>query len=184
MEIDENGYPRGKYSNLIHRQVAYREIYLKHREDYPLPFSKYIIHHKDRNRRNFNVDNLQLVTKEEHSRIHNRPSGNRELFQNDEKGYEDYIYSTPARAIYPEKHQRMAILTHPIVFHLIAFLILWTIALILIFSIMFDSGIPGFFAFLSGFLSEAKWWETILMMLLGYLFLACWWVEWIRQALI
>lgn len=70
--IDENGYERGKleHSDLIHRQVAYREIYLKNRKNYPLPFSEYQIHHKDGNKRNNDVSNLQIVTEEEHRKIH------------------------------------------------------------------------------------------------------------------
>ncbi|MFH1503278.1 MAG: HNH endonuclease [Candidatus Diapherotrites archaeon] len=71
---DKGGYPRGKlnHSDLIHRQIAYSEIYLKDRKKYPLPFGKYVIHHKDRNKKNFNPDNLQLLTREEHDRIHKR----------------------------------------------------------------------------------------------------------------
>ena len=47
--IDKNGYPRGKleHSDLVHRQVAYSEIYLKDKDRYPKPFSQYKIHHKD-----------------------------------------------------------------------------------------------------------------------------------------
>jgi len=46
---DKNGYPIGKveHSDLIHRQIAYSEIYLKNRHKYPLPFSKYVVHHID-----------------------------------------------------------------------------------------------------------------------------------------
>ena len=39
--IDKNGYERGKpeHSDLIHRQIAHKQIYLKNRKKYPLKFS-------------------------------------------------------------------------------------------------------------------------------------------------
>jgi len=69
---DENGYKRGKlnHSDLIHRQIAYKEIYLKDRESYPLRFSEYVIHHKDGNKKNNKISNLQILTPEEHESIH------------------------------------------------------------------------------------------------------------------
>ena len=70
--VDEHGYERGKleHSDLIHRQVAYKEIYLNGRTLYPKPFSEYQVHHRDGNKRNNSVGNLQIVTNEEHERIH------------------------------------------------------------------------------------------------------------------
>ena len=70
--IDQKGYARKKpeHSNLIHRQNAYKYIYLLNRKDYPLPFSKYVVHHKDRNKRNNHSSNLQIMTHEEHDKIH------------------------------------------------------------------------------------------------------------------
>ena len=70
--IDGEGYERGKvnHSDLIHRQVAYHEIYLKNREKYPLPFSKYVVHHKDKNKRNNRVSNLEILTEKQHNIIH------------------------------------------------------------------------------------------------------------------
>jgi len=70
--IDENGYRRKKiqHSNLIHRNIAYEKIYIPNKKLYPLPFSKYQVHHKDKNKLNNNVSNLQLVTREEHEIIH------------------------------------------------------------------------------------------------------------------
>jgi hypothetical protein len=69
---DENGYKRAniKHSDLIHRQVAYKHIYLKNKENYPLRFSDYVIHHKDGNKQNNKVSNLQILTPEEHEAIH------------------------------------------------------------------------------------------------------------------
>ena len=70
--IDKDGYRRNsiEHSNLIHRNIAYHQIYLRNRDKYPLPFSKYQVHHKDKNKLNNEVSNLQLVTKEEHEEIH------------------------------------------------------------------------------------------------------------------
>lgn len=74
-EIDENGYKRRKnddtiHSNLTHRQMAFKEIYLPNQEKYPLPFSHYQIHHIDQNKQNNNILNLELLTKEEHRAKH------------------------------------------------------------------------------------------------------------------
>jgi len=72
--IDANGYKRDniKHSNLTHRNIAYYDIYIKNRDKYPLPFSKYQIHHKDHNKLNNNTENLELLTKEEHEAIHKK----------------------------------------------------------------------------------------------------------------
>ena len=74
-EIDENGYKRMKnvdtiHSNLTHRQMAFKEIYLPNQDKYPLPFSHYQIHHVDGNKQNNNIFNLELLTKEEHRAKH------------------------------------------------------------------------------------------------------------------
>lgn len=50
---------------LTHRNLAYKEIYLKDRNKYPLPFYDYYVHHKDRNRKNNNLANIELLTWEE-----------------------------------------------------------------------------------------------------------------------
>lgn len=71
---DERGYTRTghKHSNLIHRQNAYRYIYLKHKNEYPLPFSSYDVHHIDGNKNNNHSDNLRIVTREEHEVLHQK----------------------------------------------------------------------------------------------------------------
>lgn len=71
---DNNGYSRGKinHSDLIHRQIAYNFIYLKYPQFFPMPFSKYEVHHKDGDKDNNDISNLQIVTKEEHRYIHDQ----------------------------------------------------------------------------------------------------------------
>ncbi len=69
--IDENGYYRWKDTQrLVHRDIAYKQIYLKNRDKYPLPFRCYQIHHIDRNKTNNRVDNLEILTEEEHRKVH------------------------------------------------------------------------------------------------------------------
>jgi len=72
--LDENGYLRNNYGNLIHRDTAYEYIY---RDGYKKGiftkrFGEYDIHHKDRNKLNNSPDNLQILTREEHKKIHGR----------------------------------------------------------------------------------------------------------------
>ncbi|MBN1156089.1 hypothetical protein JXA85_00590 [Candidatus Woesearchaeota archaeon] len=82
--IDDNGYLRGllakpaqlksrnafRHSDLIHRQIAYYEIYLKNRDKYPLPFSCYEIHHDDGERLNNSPRNLKLMIAQDHGDTH------------------------------------------------------------------------------------------------------------------
>ena len=70
--IDENGYLRKEleHSTLIHRQVAYKEIYLRKKHLYPLKFSDYQVHHIDGNKQNNGHYNLLLLTREDHEKIH------------------------------------------------------------------------------------------------------------------
>lgn len=72
---DENGYWRDKYGFLIHRIKIY-EIFRDHRKDYPLPFSSYIIIHKDENKDNNSIDNLSILTEEEYKYL-KRPEGSK-----------------------------------------------------------------------------------------------------------
>lgn len=61
--IDKNGYFRFNDSNkLVHRWVAAKYIG-------PIPRG-YVVHHIDRNKLNNNVDNLEIMSQEEHEKEH------------------------------------------------------------------------------------------------------------------
>ena len=49
----------------------HREVYLQHNKLKEIP-KGYVIHHKDRNKLNNSINNLQMVTRGEHKRIHNK----------------------------------------------------------------------------------------------------------------
>lgn len=69
--LDNQGYFRFKHNKkLVHRFIAKHEIYDKNKDEYPLNFSEYIVHHIDKIKTNNKVSNLKLVTKKEHDRIH------------------------------------------------------------------------------------------------------------------
>jgi len=73
MKEDKNGYIRGnpEHSDLISRQIAYEKIYKKSGADkYPLRFREYVVHHRDQDKHNNGVNNLDLVTQEDHKEIH------------------------------------------------------------------------------------------------------------------
>jgi len=69
---DERGYIR--HSNLISREKAKEQIWEKNRDKFPLPFSEYIVHHRDMNKKNNNLANLQLITSKEHNKLHMKQS--------------------------------------------------------------------------------------------------------------
>ena len=72
---DENGYLRYDSDNrLVHRDVAYKFIYKGGFKQglYNLRFSMYQIHHIDFDKKNNRIANLQILTEEEHEKIHGR----------------------------------------------------------------------------------------------------------------
>ena len=69
---DEHGYLRWNNSKrLVHRTIAYKEIYLKNRKNFHFPFSEYQIDHKDGKKKNNRKDNLDLVPIRIHELKHN-----------------------------------------------------------------------------------------------------------------
>ncbi len=67
--VDSRGYLRNGYGDLIHRDVAYKQLY-----DYPNKHNRrfrcYDIHHIDRNKLNNHPSNLKILTREEHKAEH------------------------------------------------------------------------------------------------------------------
>ena len=72
--VDTRGYERNGYGKLIHRDLAYNHIYKDGYKDgeYARKFREYDVHHIDGNKRNNSLDNLQILTREEHEGIHRR----------------------------------------------------------------------------------------------------------------
>jgi len=71
--IDKRGYLRFTDTNeLVHRWVAYNQIYRKGWQF--TPFSSLVVHHKDKNKLNNDVPNLEVTSKRKHRKIHNIPS--------------------------------------------------------------------------------------------------------------
>lgn len=66
---DKRGYER-EHSDAVHRHRAYHHIYLKDRKKYPLPFEAYEVHHIDGDKTNNKMENLAVLTPEEHDKAH------------------------------------------------------------------------------------------------------------------
>ena len=67
---DSNGYWRKKNGKLVHREVAYKKIYLKKPEKYAYTFHRYIVHHIDGDKENNSKNNLAIWNSKEHNDYH------------------------------------------------------------------------------------------------------------------
>lgn len=70
---DSNGYLRsGGKDKLIHREVVLNELKRKQKKlnDLIENFEDYVIHHKDENKKNNNLSNLEIMTRKEHAKEH------------------------------------------------------------------------------------------------------------------
>lgn len=70
--VDFRGYERNGLNRLIHRDLAYKYHYISGFRDglYTQRFREYDVHHIDKDKRNNHPDNLQILTREEHKKIH------------------------------------------------------------------------------------------------------------------
>ena len=58
--IDNHGYLRDKHNRLIHRQIAFQQIFRPNRNKYSRPFSDYNVHH---------IDQVYLMLKQERKQL-------------------------------------------------------------------------------------------------------------------
>lgn len=69
--IDPRGYMRYKKDGkLIHRDIAFKEVYRKNRDSFPRRFSEYVVHHIDGNKLNNDPSNLSIKPKDTHNLAH------------------------------------------------------------------------------------------------------------------
>lgn len=68
MHIDGRGYERDGYNKLVHRKVAWNNLYDHNK--HPKRFGEYDIHHIDRNKLNNHPSNLKILTRNEHKTEH------------------------------------------------------------------------------------------------------------------
>ena len=69
--IDAKGYKRYKKDDrLIHRDIAFKEVYRKNKHSFPRRFSEYDVHHIDGNKFNNNPSNLSIKPRDTHSLAH------------------------------------------------------------------------------------------------------------------
>lgn len=68
-EMDKRGYLRNGYGRLVHRDIAYKQLY-NYPNKHNRRFREYDIHHIDRNKLNNHPSNLKILTREEHNKEH------------------------------------------------------------------------------------------------------------------
>ena len=94
--IDERGYMRYKKDGkLIHRDIAFKEIYRKNRNSFPRRFSEYVVHHMDGNKLNNSPSNLSIKPKDTHNLVHEIKKREKKLknIKSGSKEYEQEISS-------------------------------------------------------------------------------------------
>ncbi len=67
IHIDSRGYERDGYDKLIHRKVAYNQLF---NGSYAERFGSYDVHHIDKNKLNNHPSNLKILTRDEHKKEH------------------------------------------------------------------------------------------------------------------
>jgi DNA-binding Lrp family transcriptional regulator len=71
--VDQNGYFRTSTTNrLLHRDIAYKYLYLPNRQNYPKGFGAYVVHHRDENKWHNDPSNLVLLESAQHTWLHNK----------------------------------------------------------------------------------------------------------------
>ncbi len=87
---DKDGYLRYKDSRrLVHRDVAFTEIYQPNRGRYRLPFADYEAHHKNLKKKDNRRGNLELLTETEHKRLHHKLAHDSDAMAKARFGYDD-----------------------------------------------------------------------------------------------
>jgi hypothetical protein len=79
---NSNPYILTEEGNQQSREVAFKYIYSIKREDYPLRFRDYVVHHIDGDTFNNSVRNLYLCSKKDHNLIHEEQKKTKKKFQN------------------------------------------------------------------------------------------------------
>ena len=67
---DDRGYWRDENDVLVHRKIAYKEIYKKERYKFSQRFTSYVVHHIDENKKNNKTSNLLIMFPDDHNKLH------------------------------------------------------------------------------------------------------------------